>query len=73
MCGFSSPQYPVIEPLLLEDPTILSGTLRSTLDIFDEYEDAEIVRDALSLVNCRNSRYSLVRSPSTCPPHPIGR
>lgn len=26
-----------------EDPTILSGTLRSTLDVFDEYEDAEIV------------------------------
>ena len=27
-----------------EDPTILSGTLRSTLDVFSEYEDAEIVR-----------------------------
>lgn len=27
-----------------EDPTILSGTLRSTLDVFNEYEDAEIVR-----------------------------
>ena len=26
-----------------EDPTILSGTLRSTLDVFNEYEDAEIV------------------------------
>jgi hypothetical protein len=26
-----------------EDPTILSGTLRSTLDVFDEYEDGEIV------------------------------
>ena len=26
-----------------EDPTILSGTLRSTLDVFEEYEDAEIV------------------------------
>lgn len=26
-----------------EDPTILSGTLRSTLDVFDEYQDAEIV------------------------------
>ncbi|KAL6302688.1 P-loop containing nucleoside triphosphate hydrolase protein [Sparassis latifolia] len=25
-----------------EDPTILSGTLRSMLDVFDEYEDAEI-------------------------------
>lgn len=28
---------------LTEDPTILSGTLRSTLDVFDEYDDAEIV------------------------------
>jgi hypothetical protein len=27
----------------VEDPTILSGTVRSTLDVFDEYEDAEIV------------------------------
>lgn len=26
-----------------EDPTILSGTVRSTLDVFDEYQDAEIV------------------------------
>ena len=26
-----------------EDPTILSGTLRSTLDVFNEYNDAEIV------------------------------
>lgn len=29
--------------LYAEDPTILSGTLRSTLDVFDEYEDVEIV------------------------------
>ncbi|KAG6858324.1 hypothetical protein C0995_000773, partial [Termitomyces sp. Mi166 len=28
--------------LCIEDPTILSGSLRSTLDVFDEYEDAEI-------------------------------
>ena len=27
----------------LEDPTILSGSLRSTLDVFEEYQDAEIV------------------------------
>jgi ABC-type multidrug transport system fused ATPase/permease subunit len=26
-----------------EDPTILSGTLRSTLDVFNEYQDADIV------------------------------
>ena len=27
----------------VEDPTILSGSLRSTLDVFEEYQDAEIV------------------------------
>ena len=27
----------------LEDPTILSSSLRSTLDVFEEYQDAEIV------------------------------
>ena len=26
-----------------EDPTVLSGTLRSTLDVFGEYNDADIV------------------------------
>lgn len=29
--------------MCVEDPTIMSGTLRSTLDVFQEYEDAEIV------------------------------
>jgi len=28
--------------IIPQDPTILSGTLRSTLDVFSEYEDAEI-------------------------------
>ncbi|KAJ4490185.1 multidrug resistance-associated ABC transporter [Lentinula aciculospora] len=28
--------------IIPQDPTILSGTLRSTLDVFDEYEDLEI-------------------------------
>lgn len=28
--------------IIPQDPTILSGTLRSTLDVFDEYEDHEI-------------------------------
>lgn len=28
--------------IIPQDPTILSGTLRSTLDVFDEYKDAEI-------------------------------
>ena len=30
-------------PVCIEDPTILSGSLRSTLDVFEEYQDAEIV------------------------------
>ena len=58
MRSFSSSQYSYTEFLPSEDPTILSGTLRSTLDIFDEYEDTEIVRGALSLVYCQNSRSS---------------
>jgi ABC-type multidrug transport system fused ATPase/permease subunit len=29
--------------IIPQDPTILSGTLRSTLDVFDEYQDVEIV------------------------------
>lgn len=32
--------------IIPQDPTILSGTLRSTLDVFDEYEDVDIY-DAL--------------------------
>lgn len=28
--------------IIPQDPTILSGTLRSTLDVFNEYEDHEI-------------------------------
>ncbi|KAF7316261.1 Multidrug resistance-associated ABC transporter protein [Mycena indigotica] len=28
--------------IIPQDPTILSGTLRSTLDVFDEYQDADI-------------------------------
>jgi ABC-type multidrug transport system fused ATPase/permease subunit len=32
--------------IIPQDPTILSGTLRSTLDVFDEYDDADIF-DAL--------------------------
>lgn len=35
---------PFSDIIFSEDPTILSGTLRSTLDVFNEYEDAEIVR-----------------------------
>jgi hypothetical protein len=29
--------------VFLEDPTILSGSLRSSLDVFEEYQDTEIV------------------------------
>ncbi|KAK4047906.1 hypothetical protein OIV83_005089 [Microbotryomycetes sp. JL201] len=36
--------------IIPQDPTILSGTLRTTLDIFDEYEDHEIF-DALRRVH----------------------
>lgn len=36
--------------IIPQDPTILSGSLRSTLDIFDEYEDNEIF-DALRRVH----------------------
>ena len=28
--------------IIPQDPTILSGTLRSTLDVFEEYDDADI-------------------------------
>lgn len=36
--------------IIPQDPTILSGTLRSTLDIFDDYQDIEIF-DALRRVH----------------------
>ena len=42
--GFNAP--------FIEDPIILSGTLRSTLDVFDEYQDAEIVRQTSCLFLC---------------------
>jgi len=34
--------------IIPQDPTILSGTLRSTLDVFNEYEDVEIVRHSFT-------------------------
>ena len=37
--------------LYAEDPILLSGTLRSTLDIFGEYDDAEIVRVLLCFMD----------------------
>ena len=44
----------------IEDPTILSGTLRSTLDVFNEYQDSEIVHLLfLSSSPCiKSQRYS---------------
>lgn len=52
-----------------EDPTILSGTLRSTLDVFDEYEDAQIVRqyEPLPVYSLRGSlTLFIVRRSSPC-------
>ncbi|KAF9239800.1 multidrug resistance-associated ABC transporter [Melanogaster broomeanus] len=40
--------------IIPQDPTILSGTLRSTLDVFDEYEDKDIF-EALQRVHLINS------------------
>jgi len=53
--AFSLLNAPLLNSCPPEDPTILSGTLRSILDIFDEYKDAEIVRSTLSLVYFRSS------------------
>ena len=36
--------------IIPQDPTILSGTLRTTLDVFDEYQDAEIVSEQSSAI-----------------------
>ena len=61
--------------LFLEDPAILSGSLRSTLDVFEEHGDAEIVSHMprgclwwyLLLF------IYLVWGTSSCPSHPIRR
>ena len=39
--------------LYAEDPVLLSGTLRSTLDIFGDYDDTEIVRILLHFTRFR--------------------
>ena len=46
--------------IIPQDPTILSGTLRSTLDVFDEYNDAEIY-EALRRVHLLRSENSEVQ------------
>lgn len=42
--------------IIPQDPTILSGSLRSTLDVFDEYQDSEIVSLSTS-ITCRIKTY----------------
>ena len=59
-------------PDYLEVPTILSGSLRSTLDVFEEYQDSEIVSYMPSGL-WWYSLFILVWSPSSCPPHLIRR
>jgi len=56
-----------------EDPTILSGTLRSTLDVFDEYQDAEIVSIVDAAYSCYTQLSFLVRSTTSCPLDSIWR
>ncbi|KAF8178262.1 multidrug resistance-associated ABC transporter [Pholiota molesta] len=46
--------------IIPQDPTLLSGTLRSTLDVFGEYEDAEIY-ETLSRVHLILSSSSAVQ------------
>ena len=55
-----------------EDPTILSGTLRSTLDVFNEYDDVEIVR-TLSHGDSRPfyTQILSVRSAASCSFNPV--
>jgi len=50
--------------IIPQDPTIFSGTLRSTLDVFDEYEDAEIF-EALRRVHLIPSADTAAEDPET--------
>ncbi|KAF9234929.1 hypothetical protein BU15DRAFT_78554 [Melanogaster broomeanus] len=50
--------------IIPQDPTILSGTVRSTLDVFDEYEDAEIF-EALRRVHLIPSEDTPEETPDT--------
>jgi len=54
--------------LYAEDPVLLSGTLRSSLDIFGDYDDAEIVRILLYFTGFRapSSCYTEVRGTEAC-------
>lgn len=47
--------------IIPQDPTVLSGTLRSTLDVFDEYEDIEIVRGFFSTLATFSSSNPLLQ------------
>jgi hypothetical protein len=52
---------------ITEDPTILSGSLRSTLDVFEEYEDAEIVsRSTYSMLILANREPCSLRPFDVC-------
>lgn len=56
--------------IIPQDPTILSGTLRSTLDVFDEYDDGEIY-EALRRVHLIKEGEAVgaaVASSATSPP-----
>ncbi|KAF8842919.1 P-loop containing nucleoside triphosphate hydrolase protein [Paxillus ammoniavirescens] len=50
--------------IIPQDPTILSGSLRSTLDVFDEYQDAEIF-EALRRVHLIPSEETPEETPDT--------
>ncbi|KIJ61575.1 hypothetical protein HYDPIDRAFT_31181 [Hydnomerulius pinastri MD-312] len=50
--------------IIPQDPTILSGTVRSTLDVFDEYQDAEIF-EALRRVHLIPSEDAPEETPDT--------
>ncbi|KAJ6598201.1 multidrug resistance-associated ABC transporter [Mycena vulgaris] len=44
--------------IIPQDPTLMSGTLRSTLDVFQEHEDAEIVGRLRSITATRESVFN---------------
>lgn len=52
--------------VVTEDPVLISGTLRSTLDLFGEYDDADIVRFFSSFELYHPSSTSVNRFDSAC-------
>jgi len=51
---------------LPEDPMLLSGTLRTALDVFGEYDDAEIVSTHTQCLALTTDSVWLVWGPSAC-------